>query len=106
MMNITFMEWLILGLASFRLVRLVLYDTIAEPFRRLFTMDNQNEQQTVSLWTGVRYLIAYLLTCPWCAGMWIVAFLFAIHIWVPIADPLIVVLSIAGFVALLHEYLE
>lgn len=72
-------DLILLGLATFRLGRLVSYDLITEPIRKAFT-------RTVTDITGIgsavrprgegaRRAIGQLISCPICAGTWIAAFL-------------------------------
>lgn len=69
---------LILGLAVFRLTRLIVFDKIMEPFRRPFftEIEEKDEQGKVEIYlipkkTGIRSWIGELLSCYWCTGSWV-----------------------------------
>lgn len=78
--------------ATFRLARLVTRDTIMEPFRL-----------TVGRWASgsnarsFRWMIAELVNCPYCTGVW-VSLVLAYFVAYPnqVADAFLVVLAIAG----------
>jgi hypothetical protein len=62
---------LLIGLASFRLSRLVATDTIFQDLRlniqTWLMMTKEGDLRT----KGVRYNIAYLIGCEFCAGVWV-----------------------------------
>ena len=96
------MSFLILGLATFRLTRLVVNDTITAFFREQFydVVETKTKRYLEKPSSGPRRTIAELLACPWCIGMWASAtILFFYHLtlyaWFPI-----VFLAIAGLGAL------
>jgi hypothetical protein len=65
--------WLLVdALATYRLTRLVVKDTVTERFRR---------------WFAHRYEgpLVYLSTCPWCMSIWIAAAVVALTWGVPLA---------------------
>jgi hypothetical protein len=70
MTNITFMEFVILGLASMRLTRLFVYDKITAFFREQFFDVDPMTGGLVKPLRGPRRTLAELLLCPWCVGMW------------------------------------
>ncbi len=67
----------LVGLASYRLGRLVAYDKVAEPYRRPFcetVPDPTGAGDTVMpKGEGWRRAIGELISCPICAGTWIAA---------------------------------
>lgn len=70
-------DLLLLGLTTFRLGRMVAYDTVFEPIRAPFCAtvpDSTGAGDTVEpKGTGTRYAIGQLLACPLCSGTWISA---------------------------------
>ena len=68
-----------LGLATFRLGRLVAYDKVFETERLAFTQTVPHESgagdTVVAAGTGARQAIGELIACPICAGTWISAVL-------------------------------
>lgn len=102
---ITPWEFLILTLATFRLTRLFVYDSIMQFFRDFF-LEKKSETKDGRLYItrskskyskfGFKRLFADLLDCPWCTGVWmalIIMFLFYIS---PYSWPFLVLLSVAG----------
>lgn len=69
---------LVLGLAVFRITRLIVFDKIMEPFRRPFftEIEEKDEQGNVEIYLipkekGLRGWIGELLSCYWCTGVWV-----------------------------------
>ncbi len=58
----------ILALATFRVIRLITYDKIFAPIRDFF-MDEQ-DGSLVKPAGGLRRLMAELIECMWCTGLW------------------------------------
>lgn len=77
--SISTMDLVLLGLATYRLGRLVAYDRVMEPFRRFFTEtlpDPTGAGDTVNpKGIGFQQSIGQLICCPICAGTWIAALL-------------------------------
>lgn len=74
------------ALATARLTRLVVADTITEPLRQrairaayaragretYFTIESQHsDPEGIVTADPMPPKLAYLVTCPWCAGMWV-----------------------------------
>lgn len=117
LMNITFIEFFIFGLASFRLTRLIVYDKVTEFIRRPFFKeieekeDGQIEIYLVPEETPVKKFFGELLSCYWCTGIWTSAFLVGIYLLSPkIAETILIFLAVAGFAsiveAILQQYLD
>ena len=80
---------LVLGLAVFRLTRLIVFDKIMEPFRRPFfsEIEEKDELGKVEIYLipkekGIRNWIGELLSCYWCTGFWVsvgLTFLYMTH---------------------------
>jgi hypothetical protein len=73
------LDLVVLGLAVFRLGRLVAYDRVFEPVRAPFTVTVPDEtgagESVEPKGTGVQRAIGQLVSCPICAGTWIAALL-------------------------------
>lgn len=68
-------EWLLLGVATHRLSRLVSLDMVTSPLRAPFTrfeeFTGEGEVRETSRGRGLQQVIGDLVTCPYCTGMWI-----------------------------------
>ena len=78
---------LLLGLAAFRLTRLIVYDKITEPLRRPFFQeisetgaDGEQEIYLVPKEKGFTGWIGQLLSCFWCVGIWVSLFLSVLYL--------------------------
>jgi hypothetical protein len=114
-MKITFLNVLILSLASFRLTRLLVFDKIFEFFRSPFfdEVSETNEDGDMEIYylpkkTGVKKFIGELLSCYWCAGIWAAALIVGLsYLYPAISTPLILILAIAGlssFIEIIVQY--
>lgn len=80
-------DMLLVVLATFRLVRLVVYDTITKFFR-----DWLNTFEKDSFWGT----FGVLLHCPWCAGLWFALFVSYFYFLTPYAWFFIFFLAVGG----------
>ncbi|CAM4093821.1 membrane protein [Bacillus manliponensis] len=110
-------SWLlfvVFACATFRLTRLIVYDKITSFLRAPFIEELQITEPdgTVSTYTkakgrGLQKWIGELLSCYWCTGVWISAFLLLLYYWIPrIAEPFIYILAIAGVAAIIETILS
>jgi uncharacterized protein involved in cysteine biosynthesis len=108
-------NWLdlcLLVFASFRLTRLIVYDTITEFLRAPFhetvvesLEDGSTETYIEIKGSGIRYWIGELLSCHWCTGIWSAGFLYAGYAMLPVLSmPVITVLAIAGIAAVIQDH--
>ncbi|KEK22235.1 DUF1360 domain-containing protein [Bacillus gaemokensis] len=108
-----FTSWLlffIFALATFRLTRLIAYDKITAFLRKPFIeeLEITEPDGTVSTYTkvkgtGLQKWIGELLSCYWCIGVWISAFLLILYNWIPkVAEPILALLAIAGAAAIIE----
>lgn len=108
-------NWLdlcLLVFASFRLTRLIVYDTITEFLRAPFhdiveeTLEDGTTETYIEIkGDGLRYWIGELLSCHWCTGIWSAAFLYAGYALLPqLSMPLITVLAIAGIASVIQHH--
>ncbi|WP_026693459.1 DUF1360 domain-containing protein [Peribacillus kribbensis] len=101
---------LLLGLASFRFTRLVVYDKITERWRAPFfdEMVEKDEHGKEEIYIipkpkGFKKFVGELLSCFWCTGIWCSTILLGLHSFIPeVGDPVILILSVAAIGALLE----
>ncbi|MFT9597158.1 DUF1360 domain-containing protein [Mesobacillus sp.] len=108
-------NWLdlcLLVFASFRLTRLIVYDTITEFLRAPFhdiveeTLEDGSTETYIEIkGEGLKYWIGELLSCQWCTGIWASSFLYAGYALIPhLSMPVITVLAIAGIASVIQHY--
>lgn len=107
--SIAFFDALLIALATFRLIRLFVYDKITRFIRDLFV-----EYREIYSEQGVTYLEAHqpgsgplrtlseLLACPWCFGVWAGLVVTFFYYLTPFAWFPIFVLAMAGVGTLLQ----
>ncbi|MBI96792.1 hypothetical protein CL656_06580 [bacterium] len=82
-------DLILISLTTFRLVRLFVYDSVAQYIRDWFlelkevkvdgkTMIERNKPQG-----GLKRLMTDLLGCPWCASVWIAMFATFVYLFLP-----------------------
>ena len=109
-------EFVILALAIFRMIRLVVFDSIAYWIRDFF-FDKQYKKEKSGLYTvsrtqppkGLRRKLCELVNCPWCSGVWVSLFVVFFYFLYPITWFFWVVLALAGvgtIVQLIAKYID
>ena len=77
----------LMTLATYRLTRLLVFDSIFKIFRDFIK-------------SRARYLVFYvvreIITCPWCAGVWAALIIVSIYYLVPFGQILIILFAISG----------
>lgn len=107
-------EWywfLLLGLASFRLTRLIITDKITYFLRKPFIEEVEEENENGEMETyvlikgkGLRGWFGELLSCHWCTGIWVAAGLFFFFYLYPFAGkPMLVILAAAGLAGIIES---
>jgi hypothetical protein len=70
-------ELLVLGLASFRVGRMIAFEGVAAPLREPFTVTQPDPsgvgQTVVAAGEGTRRVFGELVSCPICVGTWVAA---------------------------------
>ncbi|MBA2874957.1 DUF1360 domain-containing protein [Thermaerobacillus caldiproteolyticus] len=107
-------EFFLLFLASFRLTRLIMYDTITAFIRKPFhdiieeeLPDGTTRTFLIVKGSGIKYWIGELLGCYWCTGIWCSAFVYIGYtIWPYGFKPLVCIFAIAGCSALVEAIVE
>ncbi|WP_189655144.1 DUF1360 domain-containing protein [Bacillus sp. HNG] len=103
-------EFVLLGLASFRLTRLIVFDKVTEIIRRPFhevfeeTLPDGTVEEFIHIkGTGLKKWIGELLSCYWCTGIWATAFLYILYEhYFPVSEPLILIFGIAGLASIIE----
>lgn len=85
--DISVFELLLICIATYRMTRLIVYDRIFKLFRDISRSFENN---------GFGASVKTILTCPWCAGVWISLFNVAIYLLVPLGHLFIYIMAIAG----------
>lgn len=104
----TLLDFALIALATFRLVRLFVYDAVTKFFREQFWDAKTVGKDTVlqKPLRGPRRTLADLLSCPWCFGVWAAAAVVFCYALTPYAYYIVVFLAVAGvatFVQLLSN---
>ena len=89
--EIRFRDALVIILASYRLTRILVFEKIFKYFR-----DALKRRENL-------YIIGTLssiITCPWCAGVWVTLMIIAFFYLVPYGILLVYVLALAGIASL------
>lgn len=97
-------DFLLITLATFRLIRLFVYDNITAFFREQF-WDAKVSKTSVELTKpvrGPRRTIADLLSCPWCIGIWMSAIVAFFYLLTPYAFYITLFLALAGVATFLQ----
>lgn len=113
-MNLNWLDLFLLTLASFRLTRLIVFDTITQFIRRPFLeiVDEVLPDGTTTSYlqikgTGIRNFFGELLSCYWCIGFWCSLLIVIGYLMFPFfAYPLIIILAVAGAASFLETLLE
>ena len=106
MEHVSWMTYIMLILASYRLTHLIVFDKITEFIRRPFMkkIKVQTENGTKSKEVPAS-MFGYLLKCYWCAGIWSAILLGGLYFLFPkVAFILILILSIAGGQSILETF--
>ncbi|MFP7295804.1 DUF1360 domain-containing protein [Neobacillus niacini] len=113
-MNIDVLTLTLLGLACFRLTRLIVFDKITEFLREPFfdEINEENEDGTVEVYylpksTPFKKFIGELLSCYWCTGVWISAGIVTGYLLIPtIFVPIILIFAVSGLAAILESIVQ
>ena len=102
--EMTFKEALFIILASYRMTRILVFERIFKYFRDVL----KRREDLYVIGT-----IHAMITCPWCAGVWVTLIIIVLYFLVPFGVLLVYVLALAGLASmmilvsnLLHMYTE
>ncbi|RHW43240.1 DUF1360 domain-containing protein [Neobacillus notoginsengisoli] len=85
MENFTLELLIVMGLASFRLTRIIVFDKITEFIRAPFLdeIEENGDVYVVPKPSGLKKWIGELLSCYWCTGIWASAGLLGMYVFLP-----------------------
>ncbi|MCT8140377.1 DUF1360 domain-containing protein [Anaerobacillus sp. CMMVII] len=100
----------LLSLASFRITRLIVFDTITfflrKPFHEMIEETDEEGKVVTYLHIkgeGIKFWIGELLSCYWCVGVWASIFLVVMYSLFPVVIGYVVlILAIAGIASLIE----
>jgi len=102
--DLTMKEAVLIILASYRMTRILVFETIFKYFR-----DAMKKRKNFYVIGTIHSMI----TCPWCAGVWVTLIIVVFYFLIPYGDLLVYVLALAGLASmvillsnLLHMYTE
>lgn len=104
--ELTLLDYVLMSLASWRLIRLFVYDAITKFFREQFYDAQKVRGGGIMLTkpaTGPRRTLADLLSCPWCFGIWasaVVVFCYVEFAWAVYPVTFLAIAAIATFMQL------
>ncbi|MEH7180008.1 DUF1360 domain-containing protein [Neobacillus vireti] len=106
MRDISWMTYVMLILASYRLTHLIVFDKITEFIRKPFMKKVQVETNHGMVTKEVpKSMFGYLLKCYWCAGVWSAIFLGGGYLLFPrITFVIILIFSIAGGQSIIETF--
>ncbi len=102
--ELTFTDFALITLATWRLIRLFVYDAITKFFREQF-YDLKKVGKGMVLEKpkfGPRRTVADLLSCPWCFGMWAAALVTFFYLLTPYAYYVTIFLAISAVASFLQ----
>jgi hypothetical protein len=104
--ELTLVDYVLITLASWRVVRLFVYDAVTKWFREQFWDVKKvgRGRELVKPKTGPRRTLADLLSCPWCFGVWAAALMTFFYLITPYAvfpTVLLALSAVATFLQLL-----
>lgn len=99
-------DFVLISLASFRMIRLFVYDAVTKWFREQFWDAEEKGKQVILKKPagGPRRTLADLFSCPWCFGMWAAASVTFFYALTPYAYFVVVFLAIAGVASFLQLF--
>jgi hypothetical protein len=106
MFELSWMTFLMLILASYRLTHLIVFDKITEFIRKPFMkkVEIQTEHGT-EMKDVPKNMFGYLLNCYWCAGVWSAILIGGGYLLFPkVATIIVLILSIAGGQCILETF--
>lgn len=94
-----------IGLAAFRLTRLIVFDKITEFIRSPFfeVVEEEDGAYLVPASTGLRKWIGELLDCYWCTGIWVSAGLLFLYKFLPLGgEQIILIFAVAALASIVE----
>jgi len=102
--DLTFVDFALMSLASFRLIRFMMYDRVTAFFREQFyDLSVTKTKATLEKPAhGPRRTLVELLSCPWCFGIWATATVTFFYLLTPYALYPVLILAISAVASLLQ----
>ena len=103
--SLSVVDVVLIILATFRMIRLFVYDKITVFFREQFLDANEvggGEVVFTKPLRGPRRAIAELITCPWCFGVWAAAMTTFFYLLTPYTFYVVLFLAIAAVATFLQ----
>lgn len=102
--DLTAVDLMLITLATYRLIRLFVYDAITKFFREQFwdVQESKGKILLVKPAKGPRRTLADLLSCPWCFGAWAAATVTFFYLLTPYAQLPVLILAVAGVASFLQ----
>jgi len=85
--DISVLTLIILMIATFRLTRIIVYDRVFKVFRDIIRSFEGS---------GIGDSMKAIITCPFCAGVWVALFVVACYFLIPFGDFFVYIMAIAG----------
>ena len=106
MKDLSWMTYIMLVLASYRLTHLIVFDKITEFIRKPFVKKIKVETNDgVKMKEVPTSMFGYLLKCYWCAGIWSAVLLGGLYLLFPnVTLVIILILSIAGGQSIIETF--
>lgn len=85
--EISVFKLVILILATYRLTRIIVYDRVLKVFRDFIKS---------FAGTGLGDSMKAIITCPWCAGVWVALFVVISYFFIPYGNVFVYIMAISG----------
>jgi hypothetical protein len=104
--DLTILDLTFITLASFRMTRMFVYDSMTRFLREQFWDAKvvRNKVTLVKPQTGPRRTLADLIGCPWCFGVWATTFVAFFYMLTPYAYFPTLILALASIATLLQLF--
>lgn len=104
--DLTVFDLTIISLASFRMTRLFVYDSMTKFFREQFYDAKvlRNKVSLVKPVVGPRHTLADLMSCPWCFGIWATTCVVFFYLLTPLAYLPILILALSSVATMLQLF--
>lgn len=102
--ELTLIDLLLITLATWRLIRLFVYDAITKFVREQFldVKETRGKMLLVKPEKGPRRTISDLLSCPWCFGVWACAAVTFFYLLTPLAFYFVLFLALSAVATFLQ----
>jgi len=104
--DLTLLDLALVSLASFRITRMFVYDSMTKFFREQFYDAKvvRNKVTLVKPLTGPRRTLADLICCPWCFGIWATTCVLFFYLLTPLAYLPVLILALASIATMLQLF--